>query len=582
MPVSYEQWHNRVEATLDWRSKHWNGSSAWQRYYALYRGDHWRSSVENPQGGMIDMDSENPPDRIVVNKTMSTILTVKPFLMKRNPKFILHPRRMDKPEDIVSAFIQQEILNYEWRERKMQRQAKNALLDVLIAGHGILKNGYTKTAPTAAKKKDGEIEYRQHISDEALYLERVNPMNFIFDVDTGNNDLASARWAGHIFFRSKEDIIADTRYNAVTRGQIESGFEQVETITPDVYKKYEEHEDLKRCILYEIWDVKYKKYYVFAKGIEKPLIEEDWPYPYLEGLPFDKLDYISIPNEAYGGGIPYQIEHQQLEKNRVRTTMFEHRRRFNRKFLAIKELIDQEEKEKFENGEDGTTVWAMAPNAILPVPDASLTTDTWRLDEIIDRDFNDIAGIDALIRNADLPSRTSAAEINARQNYSSLKLDDRVADVDEWIMNCGRKLLQHIKENYNSERAVKVVGPLGEFWINYSPADIRAEVDFDMDTVSAPRIDPTIEKQQAIELMQVVGNNLQVLTQMQILPPEQIKKIYEYSLRKIMGENKELGSFGLGNIQPGSTVNAQQLTAGVQGGLSSGAGGGLNGGSLPS
>lgn len=579
MSVTYEQWHQRIDATLKWREQYWNGTGAWKRYFALYRGDHWRSSLFR-QLENNEVDSENPRDRITVMDTLSTILTIKPFLIKRRPKFILRARRQDVPEDVVSAFLQQETLNYAWRELKMQKQARNAVLDALIIGHGILKTGFTFNEPEADKPvKEGEIEYREYIRKDSPYLERINPLYFIFDIEGCNNgDLESSRWCAQIFFRSREDVIADSTYNKAVRSSIKSGFDQPEVISPIIYKEQNEEEVSKRCILYEVWDKKYRKYYVLCKGINKPLIEEDWPYDYLEGYPFVKLDYIPIPNEPFGVGIPYKIEDQQLEKNRVRTTMFEHRRRFNRKYIAIEGEIQEIEKDKFTTGSDGTVVWAKSPSAIVPIQDANLTSDNYRLEEIINRDYNSVTGIDALVRNAPLPGRTSAAEISARQGYTNLKLDDRVEDVDEFIMEAGRKVLQHIKANFNSDQIVEIVGPLGRFWVQYSPEDIQAETEFDMDTVSAPRIDPAVEKQQAIELLQVLSSNLQVLTQMQVLQPQEIQQIYRNSIAKIIGENKELSGNlrGIGaNVQPGTIANPQQLAAGLNGGLSTGNGGGI-------
>lgn len=560
--LDYKDWHERINCTLEWRSKYWNGDAAWKRYMALYRGDHWRNSRYGDS--VLGPDSDSPRTRITVNVTGATILLAKSFLFKKKPQFIIEPKL---PEHYVSAVLQQATLNYEWKERNMQKQAKKAVLDSLVIGHGIIKTGFTYEPSTANNpKKDGQTEYREYIEKDTPYIERINPFMFLFDIETDTYDLENGSWCAQIFFRPYNDVVVDTNYDKGVLKAIKSNLLTPETFKMGLAMSVEEYarKENNQCALYEVWDKKYKKRYVFIKGIEEPVEEQDWPYEYLDGFPYEKLDFIPLINEPYGIGIPAFIEDQQYELNRVRTAMYDHRRRFNRKYLARKGAIDSIELDKFLNSETASAIWVESMDAIRPTDEATIPNDAYAVEATIKNDIQELTGVDQLVRGGQLPARTSAAEVNARVQFSNLKLDDRVDDVDSFIINIGRKTLQHIKENYSSEKIIKINGPAGEYWTKYSPTDIKAEFDIDMDTVSAPQIDPVADRQQAIQIFTLIMQNLQILLQQQV--QINIGELFKWLLGKF--DEKDISRFfpqagvisgPIQTVTEGQTNTAQNL-----------------------
>lgn len=592
--ISYEDWHKRIEDSLQTRNTHWNGDKAWRRFIALYRGDHWRTSKYN--SSYLEPDSESPRDRITVNVTGSTVLLAKSFLVsKKNPKFIIKPRRVLEAIEVaqlgVNSILQQESLNYEWQERNMDFQIREAVLDAVVIGHGITKTGFIRRKATAkSENKDGSIEYREYIADESPYLERVNPFRFLFDTEHENyRQLDSGSWCAEIIFRTRQDVLADDRFNQKILKGIKSGVELPETVSlkPSDINNYRggggDKDFYNRDILYEVWDKKYRMFYIFIKGIEKPLYEEPWPYEYLDGFPYNKLDFIPVPNEHYGIGIPYFIEDQQLELNRVRTTMFDHRRRFNRKYLAIQGAIEPEEVNKIITGETGAFAWVNQQNAVMPMQEGTIPKDSFNVEGVIKSDINELSGVDKLARGGDLPSRTSAAEIQARQQYTNLKLDDRSLDVDNFYINNGRKVLQHIKANYSQERVIQIAGIKGVQWVKFSPEDIKGEFDIEMDSVAAPQVDEVADRQQRIQIFQLLMQNMQMIMQAQI--PINWTEMFKWLLESF-GEKDISRFFGAPPVQPGAeqqqpntalnlmeqgsqsppnVMNASDMRAGMQG-----------------
>lgn len=575
MKTDYEKWHKTIDNALRQRDQYWNGDRAWKRFIALYRGDHWRTSKYNDS--FLEPDSEFPRDRITVNVTISTILLAKSFLVNNHPKFIIEPRPiLDSSEvqrAVVSSMLQQEVLNYEWKERNMHFQCKESVLDALVIGHGITKDGFTFKKDTAKNpKKSGDIEQKDFISDESPYVERINPFLFLFDTDHQNyRQLDAGNWVVEIFFRCRDDVLANDRYDDRVLNRIRSGTDSPETV--NLGYKYnststfgtETNIDANRDILYQIWDKKYRRVYTLIRGVEGALEDYEWPYDYLDGFPYTKLDFIPVPNEHYGLGIPYIIEDQQLELNRIRTTMFDHRRRFNRKYQVLENMVEQSEVNKLISGETGTIIMVKQQNAIQPVQEGKIPSDSFNVEGVIKSDINELSGVDKLARGGDLPSRTSAAEIEARKQFTNLKLDDRSEDVDVFYTNNGRKVLQHIKSNYRQDKVIKISGIKGQMWVEFSPDDIKGEFDISMETVSAPQVDEVADRQQAIQIFQLIMQNLQFIIQsgLQFNFQELFKWIFEKFGEKDISRFFAAGSpiAGVqpeGQEQPNTALNTMQ------------------------
>lgn len=532
----YELWQDRFSGALGWRQNHWNGDKAWKRAYRMFRGDHWRVMM----GDQDDPASDAVRDRITVNLTGSTILSFLPFLVRKNPEFLVTARR---PKFLVAAAIQRAILNYEWQQRKMQKQIKRAAADMSIIGHGIIKTGFILDINEDAAKNpnaDGKISYESYIVKEAPYIKRVSPFMFLFDPEAPEHDLESSRWCAELFFKPLNDVLANKQYDPKVLKSIKDGVETPKTVQsylaqtnggnePLFSKEELRQSDLERVVLAEVWDKKHMKYYVFAVGVTKPLIERDWPYPYLTQFPYVMVQFIPIPDEHYALGIPRWIEDQQFELNRVRTSMFEHRRRFNRKYLALEGAVDEGEMNKLEAGPDGTVVVVRDINAVRALEEARLSSDQLQTEAVIKQDVREITGADELLRGGGLPSRTTATEVSARTNLVSLKLEDRIDAIDEFVKEICFQLLQHVKQNYITDKIMKVAGPQGVYWVNFTRDDIQGDFDIDIETTSAEKVDSTTQRAQALQILQIVTQNLQVLVQsgMQINITELFRYVFE-------------------------------------------------------
>jgi hypothetical protein len=502
-------WMSRLQQTLRWRQNYWNGDKNWNRAYDMFRGKHWRDRQEE------DPSSDQLRDRITVNITQSSILDIVPFLMNSHPYFQGKARRQSKTKSVM---LQTETLNYEYEQMEAIEQVKKSVYDGAICGHGIIKDGYNFELDESIKKMDGKtLVYENYIKKDSPYVKRVSPFFFLIDPTASEANLETAKWCAEIFLKTERDIVSNERYDSKVRNKIKSGYYPllyknsafgIHADDPTLNNLSKETDDpalpeSKLVLLYEVWDWKYGKVRTYADGVPEALLVKDWPYPWLDKFPFTKFDYITLPDELYGVGIPYQIEDQQFELNRNRTYAFEHRRRFSARKYEIGPGVDEGELTRFANGEDGAMVRVKQIGSIVPIPDAPMPDDTQLVEGMIRSDVQGATGLDAVLRGQAVPARTTGVEVNTRTSVFRLKLEDRIATIDKFVLTNAKHTLQHIKGNFNKDRVVRLLGPEGEYWETLTPEMIREEIDIFMDTISAPKVDPLVDRQMAVQVWQI-------------------------------------------------------------------------------
>jgi hypothetical protein len=559
-------WTRRVKAALLWRRNFWNGDKNWTLAYKIYRGHHWDGNAE--ESNLLSSDSPN--DRITVNITGSTILNLLPFLYNRRVEFVCTPR---KPDSDVSAKIKQVLLNYVFETSDIQSEIKRAVLDSLIVGHGIIKTGYTIELDQAKSVSDGELSYEDIVKEDAPYAKRISPFLFLFDPSSPTRSLKSARWCAEIFFVSFEDLITNSKYDTGVINKIKSGVYELskysevfplETsdFTSDTFSnhltsssvEYSIPED-ELVVCYEVWDKRFRKVRIFVDGCPEPIFEKNWPFEYLREFPYVMTEFIPIPDEPYGIGIPFLTKDQQLELNRVRSSMFAHRRKFNRKY-QVSEEVKPEEAQKLAFGPDGTIIRVPQIGMVAPIADATINQDQLITEQYIKSDIQELTGSDALFRGGSLPSRTTAGEVSARTSFFRMKLDDRVEEIDNFIHKIGKQILKHIEGNFLTPKIVQIVGEQGAYWVDATSESIAAEVDLRMDSVAAPKSDPVLDRQQALQLLQIVSQFMPMVQQ------GSVKIDFNQLLKWILEKfgNKDVGRFFSEALIPNAPLKETPVT----------------------
>ena len=517
-----EAWSKRLDHVRKLRrsKRTFNNAKDWERAQRLFRGKHYN----NPDGGD-GVAADNPRERITVNLTRSHVEDFVAFLVNRAPLFMGKARSVEAVPRVRRKLA---LLNYFWTEQEMQKQFRRSVRDGCIYGRGVIKTGYTLEVDRAVDPSaDGTINYDEFIREDHPYIRRVNPNRFFIDPRARDQDLATARWCAEDFFISRGDLLANATYDADIRAKVGTG-----TLKPRTMREYlvnaeaaeameaaglteddgESSDDLILCT--EVWDKKFQQQYVFLGGCEDagPLFQADWPYDYLDGFPYEVYVFGEEPDEESGHGIPLLVEDQQLELDRVRTHEFQHRRRFaNRKYAVSNEAMDAVEIKKFENGPDGAIVKEKRPGALRLIEQGNMPPDNSYVESRIRDDFGKILGADQLLQGGMLASRTTAAEVRARESIIGLKVESRIQGVDDFLNAIARQVAQHVEAHFTKQRLVRVVVGQNDAYEPVTPEDVKAEADLEMQSTTKPREDAQMERQQALMVMQTVFSALPLL-----------------------------------------------------------------------
>jgi hypothetical protein len=490
-----------------------NGGTDWQRYWKFFENDMWMDSQNSRS-----LYTDSSRDTATVNTVGSICLSYQPYLVNGDIRFKLRPR---KPGDVVSAQIQESLLNYSWEEAGCTAEVKKAINDLTVIGHCVLKSGYVLEVDES-RKSDETIEYRDYIRRDAAFIQRLNPMDFLFDLGAPDGSLRTARWAAERTFIPYNDLLVNDRWDKEVVEMIQSGAYNLETrigfdgmaLTKSPWGQ-KLTEQVPEDTLVELWtvhDKKFKKVYTYASGVPWPLEERSWDYPYLDGFPFTKIDFIPVSNKPYGMGLYRLCEDQSFQENLIRSQQFQHIRAHKQAYQAMAS-VHPDELTKFTDGPDGTVFVADTPDAIKAVSVPPMSQDFERVEQRIKADISHRTGQDELAQGGQLQSRTTASEIGTRVNLLKLKTADRVWAVEQGVTELARQTLQHLKANRTLESVIEIVGAQGAFWKTYSHSDIQAEVDCSVEYFAAPKYDPALDRQQKLQILQLAVQAMPAMQQ---------------------------------------------------------------------
>src|SRR5215831_11306125 len=301
----------------------------WLRMQNLERGNHY--SIDT---NIVDKKADKPSDFIVINEAGNSVDIMHKYVYRRNLEFMFEP---ETKMDVEDAFLQQILGNYWWRKNDMQKQYRWGLRDTINPGHGTWKVWYSGGAvgePDTSTQAGEDNNYQDYIVADTPYIRRQNPLFFMQELRAADFDLDSCRRCVEILCMDPRDVLTMRAWqdspamkliksgqtpgvasDVLNRGQnLQTGYANTKGDDPDL-----------RWVIFRLWDKKYRVWKTFPANIPAVLERVEFPN-YLKRLPFVQRVYIEQPNDTFGIGICNWMEDPQLELNRSRTHMYEHRR----------------------------------------------------------------------------------------------------------------------------------------------------------------------------------------------------------------------------------------------------------------
>lgn len=515
-----KRWLERIEFCKRYRTKQAN------RF-------HWKNLVDEYRGyfaGLQDsLDIYVPSLNLIFAYVKSEI----PRLYLRDPKIKINPKNS---KSILAAKILEKAVNYIWRTKRIKRENKKNILDVLLVGHSWFKTGY---AGSFGAIEDDEGNTFEFIEKEDFFGYRVPFENITFNPDA-NDPPFDCTWIAHEVWLPFDEVKKNKAFKNVKQLQPmtadTSGDDKINKNKMD--EKDRQDPVTKMVRLYEVWDKKNQVVFTIADGVDG-YIKDPKPWPYeMKGFPFSFLRLNDDPLNPYGIPDCYMFEPQVLELMKIRATEIDHLKRYNRQLLVAEGHMSDDAMDQFMQGYTGAAIPVRTDgrplgDIVTPIPYPALQTDIYAIEDRINMDIVNISGQNPSERGASqkTTTRTKSELLQIQQgseNRRSDKIDtiedfiediagnlcallQQLADMPYYVRVAGDDVEEFLKEIENRPSAQEEGAITNNEGFTFTKEDIQGEFDFE---VVAGSTVPMTQEQKNTFLM----NSVEVLPKLGVQP----------------------------------------------------------------
>jgi hypothetical protein len=431
--------------------------------------------------------------RLVTNKSRAIIRGEHSKVNKEKPRGFVIPSSTDDA-DRIAASAAENIFDACWRGLYMNRCLRRATFWSLLCGTSFIKDWYDKTKIDFANVKG------------AIQAEPVSPFNVLIP-DTQEEELENQAYVIHVLAKSA-DWVRDN-FNIIVKpdsysgGLLESSFLMSAGIASTNMPK--DYVAVREC--------HYKPCREWPKGAVVTWVKdqilnitEDWPFEHGD-YPFTKLEHIPT-GRFYGDSTLVDIIPLQREFNRTRSQLIEAKNRMAKPQLSAPRGSVDVNKITSEPGLVVEYKPGFQPPA--PIPLQNIPGYVIQEYDRIQKDMDDISSQHEVTRGSVPPGVTAATAISYLQEQDDSKLAPTVSSLEEGVERLGKHFLSHVKQFWNAQRKINVIGENGAFEAYmFSKANIRGNTDFRVEAGSAT---PVSRAAKQAFIMELVNK--------QIIPPD--------------------------------------------------------------
>jgi hypothetical protein len=521
-----KRYKTRLDVARKWRKD--NYDLTWARLLDLYKGKHFA----DPSRG----------DQIAVNITFSTANVIVPSVAVNNPKISVLPRQEQFSDQ---GTIAEAVLNYWWRHYGYQNEIRKSVKDSVVCGHGWAKVGWryraTQREATPEEAQALFLEKREEaglfaeqnpvlaadlptdddlleqvatvpeVLEDRPFVERVS----IFDilVDHEATCLEDAKWIAQRLVVPLEVARKDDRYSKAARNRLKPDSSSARWRDEDRERAKDKYDDdVRRVTLWEFYDLQDEYFCVFPDECndERDYLSYEDGLPYVYGHPFVMIGNYDVPDELYPIGDLEMLEPLQGELNKTRSMMMNHRKRYNRAWLAQADAFGPEARRVLEEDRDNRVVFIEEDvdldSIIKPLESPQLNAEFYQYSEQIEADIELVSGVSEYQRGATSETRRTATEASIIQDAANARAADKLAQVERFIREVAERVLQLGQTHLTGEHVARVVGPgKAMMWVPFTRDTIEGEFDFEVEAGSTQPLNEMGRRQQALQLVQALS-----------------------------------------------------------------------------
>lgn len=494
-----------------------------------YKGKHYAAQADQ--------------DRFTYNATFSNVNNMIPNLVLNNPRIRavpINPKYMRKSlfgdieqvDNIKATATMEAAVNCEYKRIKALIEHRKAIQDVLFAGFGVTKTGYSFNTISD--------EHEEYVKEDNVFLQRIPPIDFGFHpIATSPDD---SPLLSHRIVQLKKQLEANKLYK------------NVDIVTPSLPKHLRDKlqnrkmdsSDLNFVTVWEVHDQENDEILTFAGENQILIRKEKREYKY-KSSDFQVLTFSKDNDEM--GGIAYlaMVEDEQEAMNEIMTFIVEHLHMFPGQLVYEEGAMDADDENRMRQGGQGAMIKVKELNRVLKQPPMPMGGEYFNAFALLQANQDRVLGIPDFIR-ASSNTRKSASESAFIQGTVDVKRQYLGGLVKAFILDGVDNLVALMQQYYDKTRYVLAEGTIEPKVIEYTKEDIQGEFQFDFD-IEEMRSANQSEVQQMINALNIVASHPILVPILETMDPLKIGT----QLFKKMGMNIE--QFQLKDIEDATFVS---------------------------
>jgi hypothetical protein len=307
-----------------------------------------------------------------------------------------------------------------------------------------------------------------------------------------------ARWVTERIPMTPEQIREIFKVDIGRAGEGYTGY----TIRPD--GQWQASLDAKSvACVYQIYDRASRLRYTIASGywdlLEPPqpmIAPSDWAFPIFSFAPNEVEGEAEVPGGIYPESDVRLLRHPQMEFNRMRRTLREHRIANAPQYAAVAGLLESEDKTKLRQNEEHALVEIKAldqgqkiGDVIQQIPKHPIDPQQYDVSSVM-MDIQSIAGEQPA--NYGRPTGVSATESTIAENSRISTLDSAKDDLDEMLSEVARFSGMVLLSEMTADKVKEILGP-GAVWPEWSASELAGEIYLTIKAGSSGRPNKAIE-----------------------------------------------------------------------------------------
>lgn len=525
-PDQYEVWTNRLHMAYKDRIPN---ERVWERLAEYYEGNYF--------------DNESDHDRVTAPWHFITVRQQLSSLYFQDPSMNFVGMTS---KGMAQAKISEEVAKFERRLIDADHAEREALLDALKYGTGIIKYAWNTQfgdAPAFADKQTekGNIHGPAGTSakDEALTVKQapwtehnlrarfghpnvraIKPWDFLIDPDA--NTYEEAAWVAHRFHRRWIDAKNDKRWDEKAREKLEpTGHSEFydEVMDNEAWQKNSVDRDTAMSTFYEIWDKTTHEIIVVSPHVEIPLEVKPYPYQGHDG-PYQVIQFFPLDKTFWALPYMHTFTPQVLADAKLKTELFDHLQRWTKiRGVYAKGRASEDDMQRL--AETRSAEWIgmnlnfseKLADILHIVPAPAVPPDMYKAMDKYKSDLDEVSGISENARGGGAGVQT-ATEANIISMQSGLRTNDMKHVVDKFLRGSVRKMMGLLRQFWGSNRVIPVVGPDGAWWdLPVSKETLNGDYDIDIEPGSTQRVDRAARFRQHLDLITILEKAQPLLIQ---------------------------------------------------------------------